>query len=268
MDSRIRLILLTVISSVVIISCKKTPDWVLDKDDMASLLIDIHKGESVIEYERSRYYNDSLKKVMKQSIYARHGVTAEMVDTSFVWYGNHIEDYLEVYDVVIDRLENELNQSNSSVDVPVFAAGDSIDVWAGSPRYRINYSIPLRNIAFSASVDENSEAGDNYMLQFKIMNPRTVPSKVKAGLYAEYDGGIIESKTGTATNEGWLRVRLVTDSTKTIKSVYGNISFGVSEGESFYIDSLSFVRTRKNAVTYIQRGGQRHFEVNSRVDVE
>lgn len=262
-DCRFLFIMLAAFLSLSVTSCKKTPDWVLDKDDMASLLVDIHKGESVIEYERSRYHNDSLKKVMKQSVYAKHGVTAGQVDTSFVWYGNHIEDYIEVYDMVIDQLEDELTRSDATIEVPVFAAGDSIDIWSGSPRYRINPSMKLGNISFLIDTDENSEAGDNYMLQLKVINHRFISSGgVKCGLYAEYDDGMIESKTATATGDGWLRVRLMTDSVKGTKAVYGNISFDIDDNSGiFYLDSLSLVRTRINPAIYFQRSNQRHFDM-------
>ena len=90
------------------ISCSKLPDNVLNKKDMTSLLVDIHKGESVVELQRGYFPSDSMIKMVKQSILQKHGVSQAQLDTSFVWYGNHIEDYIEIYDEVIANLEEDL----------------------------------------------------------------------------------------------------------------------------------------------------------------
>ena len=87
-------------------ACDRRPDGVLGKEDMARLLADIHKAEIVAE-TNTRTYNDSLKRVLRQSVYARHGVTTEDVDSSLSWYGYNMEKYLEVYDRVIEILEKE-----------------------------------------------------------------------------------------------------------------------------------------------------------------
>lgn len=242
-------------------SCKKVPDYVLDQDEMASLLIDIHKGESVIEYERSRYGTDSLKKLMKQSVYARHGVTAETVDTSFVWYGNHIEDYLKVYDVVIERLEDELAKSNAPAEAPVFAAGDSVDVWGDIHRYRLSGNQRLGYLSFDIKRDDNWDHGDNYHLQFKLINSKP-QSKFKYAIFARYDDGTVESKSSVTSSDGWSKMRLVTDSTKTAVGIFGYVYYDVAPGETVFLDSVALVRTRRQPSNYYQRNGLRSFKIN------
>ncbi|MDE6458729.1 MAG: DUF4296 domain-containing protein, partial [Muribaculum sp.] len=91
-----RLLLLPVAyigAALLFLSCDRTPDYVISPDDMASLLVDIHKGEGVVDLNSSAYRGDSARKVLKQSRYMRHGVTAEQVDTSLEWYGHNIEKY-------------------------------------------------------------------------------------------------------------------------------------------------------------------------------
>ena len=77
-----------------VVSCDSTPDHVIPPEKMARLLADIHIGESVIDANRNQYANDSLKKELKQSVFCKHNVTAQQVDTSFVWYGHNIEKYI------------------------------------------------------------------------------------------------------------------------------------------------------------------------------
>jgi hypothetical protein len=116
-------------------ACNSTPDYVLSHEEMTQLLADVHIGESLIDANRQNYKDDSLKKELKQSILHKHNVTAQQLDTSFEWYGHNIEDYIEVYDRVIEILENQ--QANVKVEdgVQLAVAGDSADAWSGV-RYR------------------------------------------------------------------------------------------------------------------------------------
>lgn len=241
-----------------LIGCTKLPDGVLDRKEMAALLADIHKGESVVEMQRGIYASDSMKKVVKQSILLKHGITQAQLDTSFAWYGNHIEDYISVYEDVIKSLEDELktakgNKSHS----PVFAEGDSIDIWPMSHTYKLSDKDILQNITFEIPKDNTWENGDNYILQFKLVNSRQKVPQFKSIIYARYDDGRVEFRPSTAFNRDWLRVRLVTDSTKMPESVFGSISYQLGQGENVYLDSVSLVRTRNRKDTYFERNGQR-----------
>ena len=76
---------------LVLTGCSSVPDGVLPPGKMASLLADMEIGESVVESDPSSWRSDSLKMVLRQSIYERHGVTSEEVDSSLAWYGAHVE---------------------------------------------------------------------------------------------------------------------------------------------------------------------------------
>ena len=117
-------------------ACDRTPDYVIGPKEMTSLLVDIHKGESVIDLNRSAYSSDSMRKVVKQSIYAKHGVTAEQVDTSLVWYGHNVEKYIEIYDGVIEQLEKDIKNADVSSGgerLHLAVVGDSVDAWSDVP---------------------------------------------------------------------------------------------------------------------------------------
>ena len=63
-------------------ACSKTPDYVISEDRMASLMADLYMGDAVVENDNRSYRNDSVRKVLIQSVYAKHGVTRHDVDTS------------------------------------------------------------------------------------------------------------------------------------------------------------------------------------------
>ena len=95
---------------------------VLSEDDMIDLLTDIHKSEAIIEMSPQNYRGDSLKAVVRQSVFAKHNVTQEEFDSSIVWYGHNVGKYIKIYDGVIARLDDEeleLAQAESPKGVKV-----------------------------------------------------------------------------------------------------------------------------------------------------
>lgn len=243
----------TLLLTIIISACGSTPDNVIPQEKMALLLADVHKGESVIEYNRTTFNNDSMKKVMKQSVYARHGVTSEQVDTSFVWYGHHVEEYIKVYDRVIEILEHDLDAANSmdsSNSLQLAIAGDSVDTWQSARHYRFDRYSPARYISFAITPDDNWENGDNYLWQFKSINGR---SAVSSFIGIDYESGPSEFTTRTSGDDGWLRLRITVDSTRTPTRLYGYLRVSPVSGENIYIDSVSLIRTRLNPLEYNRR---------------
>ena len=243
--------------TIIFIGCDDTPEYVISHDKMVDLLVDIHIGESVVDVNRREYRNDSLKKMLKQSVLLKHGVTQQQLDTSLVWYGHHLEEYLEIYDDVISRLENEIklaDEASAGEEVlAVSVAGDSVDVWNGL-RYRVfNENSPSQYLSFVLKNDDNTEIGDEYMWEFRLQNNR---SNVSWTMAADYNDGSTDFTTGIASNNNWNQQRLTTDSAKTMTRVYGMARIVPVEGEVVYVDSISLMRTRFDETTYNRHSRQ------------
>ena len=88
-----------------ITGCKRVPSSIIQPEEMAQLLADIHTGESVAEQNYGEFCNDSTKRILKQSIYARHGVSEEIVDTSLMWYGHNLERYQKMRCLIWDTAD-------------------------------------------------------------------------------------------------------------------------------------------------------------------
>lgn len=231
-----------------LVGCNSTPDHVIPPEKMAQLLADIHTGESVTEINRSEYRNDSLKKMLKQSVYAKHGVTAQQVDTSFVWYGHHIEEYIKVYDRVIDILEKDIkNIGTYGNDAQITVAGDSADVWNGVRYCILSHNAPSEFISFSLNRDDNWNKGDNYQWQMKLFNNR---SAMQWSLFADYDDGTTDCYGESKTVDGWNRLTFVVDSTKNATRLYGVARIDLTSGERVFVDSISLIRTRLDPKQY------------------
>ncbi len=242
---------------MIVIGCNSTPDYVIPPEKMARVLADIHIGESVAEINRSDYREDSLKKALKQSIYIKHGITAEDVDTSFVWYGHHIEEYIKVYDQVIEILEKDIKHIGTLADdVQITVAGDSADAWNGIRHYILSHESPNEYISFSINKDDNWDKGDRYQWQMKMFNNRSLLSW---SLFADYEDGTTEYCNEIGKGEGWNEISLIADSTKVATRIYGVARVDLVPGERVFIDSISLIRTRLNPVGYHSRYNYKKF---------
>ncbi len=246
-------------------SCSSTPDEVLSQEKMAQLLADIHIGESIVDAERTKYYNDSLKKTVKQSILVKHGVSQAQLDTSFAWYGHNIEEYIAVYDKVIEILDENINAlgANKDEQINLSFEGDSIDTWQSIRHYIFTPNSPSEFISFNFSKDQYWEKGDYYVWRLKLINNI---SQIKWGIAADYSDGSSEFINAKISNEGWNEITLITDSTKTLNRVYGYIHAKANDNNSIYLDSLSLVRQRVNSSIYRQRFSQKTFEIKKEQD--
>ena len=90
-----------------ITACDKTPNGIISERKMTNLLVDINKATALIDLNPDKYYNDSLKLMLKQSVFAKHGITKELYDSSMVWYAHNIEVYQDVCKRVVEKLQKE-----------------------------------------------------------------------------------------------------------------------------------------------------------------
>lgn len=226
-------------------------DGVLSTERMAQLLADLHTAESVQELNRSDYSTDSACMVLKQSVYARHGVTAEQVDTSFMWYGHHIDEYIKLYGRVADILKERMDAIDEDmVDVAMSVVGDSADAWPGLRSRVFDMRYPENYLAFAIDCDDTWENGDAYEWKLKLFNTR---EPLDWSMVVDYDNGLIETVKGESNGEGWHSLILPLDSTRTAVRVYGFASLPLTGRDHVYLDSISLVRTRVQQSGYWNR---------------
>lgn len=231
-------------------SCSRVPDDVLDKERMAALLADIHTGEAVVEANSSKFPNDSVKRSVKQSIFARHGVTTEDVDRSFRWYGNHMDKFVEVYDRVIEIINEDMEDARQRAGVEgvdegrndnfLAFEGDSVDVW-NEVRFRpFASNLSLDYMPFILRSDNNWERGDVYTFRYKLIG-NIRPVNLSVAVF--YSDGTIEYLSKPTSGDGWHDVSFALDSTRVAREIYGSFSYNPKQ-ESAYVDSISLTRTR------------------------
>lgn len=237
------------ISILLFTACKKVPSHVIQPDDMASLMADIHTAEAVVEMNRSGFFNDSLKQAMRQSVYLRHGVTSQEVDSSIAWYGRNIKYYMDVYDRTIEILEHRLIESGNRIaaDNALSIAGDSVDVWPNPRFISINDRLPSKLVTFNFDRDRNWEKGDNYTWRAKLFNTESVMEWL---IGVEYSNGSVEWISQSTEGDGWRYIAIQTDSTRIPTRLFGYLTSINRPGTDLRLDSVELVRKRLNRENY------------------
>ncbi len=252
-------------------SCSGVPRRVIQPDKMAALMADIHLGEAVAEQNRQSFNNDSTRQLLKQSIYAAHGVTPEEVDSSMMWYGRNIEKYVEVYEKTEKILEKELARANelaaTATERPPLVAfeaeGDSVDIWSQFRMRPVSGNLASDRVTFEIRSDRYWELGDVYHLRFKGVN---TPGKFEVSLAAEYPGGNIDYSSSSMAGDGWHDLYLHLNDTLRGSMIYGDIAYAdpyadkPSAGPQARIDSISLIRMRSSNGGKMPRFGQNQFK--------
>lgn len=260
-----KLTFLLIALGLISLSCRRTPSGVLSKKEMSRLLADMHIAESVVDLNQNEYHSDSMKRVLKESVLRHHGVTQETFDTSLVWYGQHLDMYIKVYDDVIANLEKRNRELGTAlVQSAITMAGDSVDVWSGLRYATLDNRAISRYLTFDIERDENWEKGDVYTWRLKLLDNENL--SVQWSIVAEYEDNQIESLTATTGNSDWNEVIFAGDSTKIPTRIKGYVEVRparaysqadkertgklFSSGYTTNIDSLSLIRKRLNPDSY------------------
>ncbi|MBO4944082.1 MAG: DUF4296 domain-containing protein [Muribaculaceae bacterium] len=245
-------------------SCSGRPDGVLGKEDMAQLIADIHAGESASNGNRA-FQSDSARRALLEAIYRKHDVTREEVDSSFRWYGYHIDKYMDVYERVVDILQTRLDKAQELAgasaegvtEISTSFEGDSVDVWPGIRWRRFASTMPGDILSFNLENAGNWERGDVYTLRAKTIankGPFTCTFAVS------YVDGKIEYVSRQMQGDGWHEMPVALDSARTAQRIYGVITYTPARKESAYIDSISLMRVRWGGHYRELRNDVRKFE--------
>lgn len=226
---------------LLIVSCGKKNEVVLDKEDMASLMADIHIAEAVVDLNYQQFPSDSTRMALKQSVYIAHGVTPEQVESSYVWYGHHIEDYMQVYERTIEILKERQKDMLSASNERVVVAGDSVDIWPLSSSLEFSRRSPSRILTFSIPVDSNWHHNDVFTLNFNMVGSST---PVTARMVVEYADGSSSFNLAAGVNKGRQRLSVRVDSTKSPQRILGYLMASPKDNERVRLDSISLVRMR------------------------
>lgn len=258
-------------------SCNKAPRYVIGESDMVDLLVDIHQTEALIDKYPDKYASDSMKMVLKQSVFMKHHVTAEKFDTSMVWYSRNMSVYSDVYDRVIKRLEDSRkdldvksgkliasSRKNRSAGRSYKDFGDTADIWTLGRQLVLTSNLGKRMLPYSYMSNSEMQLGDKFLLQLKSLNNG---ANVKAFVGVEYVDGSMTFSERPAMKDGWNEFSLQTDSLKKVRKVFGYIKFDVRSKRTIcYVDSIMLLRVHLDRASYDNINTQKVLDKNKAVN--
>lgn len=240
-----------IIALFVLAACSHAPDYVIGEKDMVDLLVDVHKAEAVIESNYNQYSSKADKKKLREAVFLKHGITQEQFDTNLVWYGHHIEDYMKIYEQVVERLkaENEeakklLAEDNSQT---MSQPGDSVDVWKQRRAHVFDTRQASNLLTFDIAPDENFRTRDYFELRFKVLLLPKLSVKPQVYLVARHINHDIVYNQLDIDREGWHSLPLQTDSAMALSRINGYIVLPMQPvSGTMYVDSLTLIRRHYN----------------------
>ena len=240
-----------IIALFVLAACSHDPDYVIDEKDMVDLLVDVHKAEAVIESNYNQYSSKADKKKLREAVFLKHGITQEQFDTNLVWYGHHIEDYMKIYEQVVECLkaENEeakklLAEDNSQT---MSQPGDSVDVWKQRRAHVFDTRQASNLLTFDIAPDENFRTRDYFELRFKVLLLPKLAVKPQVYLAARHINHDIVYNQLDIDREGWYSLPLQTDSAMALSRINGYIVLPMQPvSGTMYVDSLTLIRRHYN----------------------
>lgn len=288
---------LLLLAALMMLSCDRTPGGVLSVNDMADLIVDLQLAEAYIDNNISEFTSDSSKQVIKQSIFKNHGISQQDYDSSLVWYAHNMEEYVKAYDKAVGKLKDKQEKLNKSSNnggnmnnraESILAEGpaqgepthntqpkpfrgkrldklgsdakaDTIDMWKGQRSYALVQGMKRGFITFDLAPDAGKKPGDRYQLAYKLMRGG---NEFKVSISIDYIDGSTSQMTRGTNSDGWVMVDLQSDTARTVRRVYGYVSYDIKPGHTAYVDSLMLMRTHMSRSNYGYIHAQRNFERN------
>ena len=228
-------------------ACNRVPGEIIDAKTMELLLIDIHKAEAYMENDKFLANNKAAQDSVKNIIFSKHNVTSTDFDTSVVWYGSNLDIYIEIYDKVIEKLQEENNtilalmNNQKDMFIGMTRSGDTVNIWNRNSHYMFEGKLNNNLLTFTVPYDDNFKEEDLFKLKFKItsQDKSPYPAQVVLAIKESKDSTYFAKKS-TSVN-GWDSIEI--KSKGTIRRVMGSIYVpAVPEWKVTYIDSISLDR--------------------------
>ena len=228
-------------------ACQHRADGVLSEKQMVDLLVDIHKSEAVMALNYNKYPNDKSRQGVREAVYIRHNTNQAQFDTSLVWYGNHIDDYMKIYEQVIARLnaENEqikalIAQDNSQI---LTRPGDTVDIWKQERVHTFNAAKSENFFTFDITSDENFSSRDRFILDVHTLNTPKNGAKPRIYLAIRHDKQNIYYNYAEIERDGWTTLKLQSDSATRMENIYGYVLLPRRpDNHIMYVDSIRLLR--------------------------
>jgi hypothetical protein len=98
-------LLIFVLLAIMACSGRRLPDGVLPAKKMIPILVDIHLSEAINNQKFNiSLVRDSLPEILYLSVCKKYKIEKSVIEKSLLYYGKHPNEYVPIYDEVLDVL--------------------------------------------------------------------------------------------------------------------------------------------------------------------
>lgn len=215
-------------------ACSSKPDYVLSEGKMADVLADLTVADQLAMRSvrgDGAFAEDSARKVLRQSIMRRNGVTEAEFDSTLVWYGHHLDDYSKLYTKVEKRLADKQTRINRRAGVRTDNANN---LWPLPQMLSFGRHDPTPGFSFSLPGDKVRE-GNTLAWTMRLNN---FSGTATALLGAEYPNQEL-LYTRRSIHAGTETVRLELPSNRQPARIIGYLHFTNPPRQRIFVDSLT-----------------------------
>ena len=235
---------------LVLASCSNRPKGVLNQEDMANILTDMHKLDGALVERGIMFSNDSTKMKYYNFVFAKYNISKANFDSSLVWYTKNPQEFNNIYNKVLLNLslqEKEVKSGKYHFIDSVELAKVKSEIWKKRTKYALTKDSTRTRLEFEV-VDPSLLYGDVFILHFLLrIAPEDSCTKQHIALRLNYQNGKVDSAFAVAHHDSLLRrytIKLPATRKLKIKSISGELL-----GSKIYkgklhatLDSISLIR--------------------------
>ena len=247
-------IALWVLACVLLVSCKpKVPDGVIQPDDMADMLYDMHMARAAAQQTD----NPAVSKVAySQAVLEKYDVTKADFDSSMVYYYTHAEDLNKIYKVILERVQDEAVRVGANIgEIGQYQGlsenGDTANIWKQAGQVILSAYEPYNRMNFTIKADTAFRKGDTYQMNFStdFFFQGGIKSAV-ACIVVKYDNDSTMQYINYVRGDGVHSLRIPYNDSLMVKELNGFIYLNKPKDKAttaklLFIDRIQFVRMRK-----------------------
>lgn len=238
--------------ALLLTACNSVPDGVLKRNKMEQVLYEVHIAEAIIEEYPALYTSPESKQKLMASVFRDNGITKAEFDSSMVYYGAHLDQYMKIYQGVSARLAADKERAaedllayERSLLSPV---GDSANIWRRPTEVVLDPALLAATNVFEIKGDSNFHEGDRIVWNVQLQN---LPADslgyvyLSLGFKAKDSISQVEAFSANKANHT-LELTLPTLSDK--DRIFGAMAF-LNRVDTLlspvYVDGISMMRYRK-----------------------
>lgn len=226
-------------------TCSKVPDHIISEKKMQEVITDMHVAESVITSDNKRFNNDSIKKVVFNSVFAKHHITQADYDSSLVWYAKNLDIYLKILDrAKIDIEERIKDLGDVQANASPSSNQDSINIWPRRTSLELKPNALFNGMVFYIDPDVDYSSGSSFVLGMKVWGLKANRTHFPEIRMNVDQGDTIFTINKKIESDGYHEVILKSMPTRRVKRVYGFIRLDNADKDYYkvYVDSLNLMK--------------------------